>query len=77
MTIESITRANVESGIEKVERLISMAQEGLKSGANEESFPWQSSEQFDSDYSDGVREELINEFGGNPFNRSSWDEHGV
>lgn len=76
MTIESITRANVESGFDKTERLLRMAKEGLHSGANEEVFSWQESMEFDSDYSDGIREDLVNEFGGNPFDRASWCEHG-
>lgn len=74
MNNKSIT-SNLSSGIEKTEQLIEIANEGLRYGANEEVFPWSSREEFECDY-EGVREELISEFGGEPFTRQSWDLYG-
>lgn len=75
MNIESV-KENLNSGYEKTERLIHMAQEGLRCGANEEVFPWQYMSEFDRESLNGLREELIYEFGGNPFTRHSWDQYG-
>lgn len=75
MKIESM-KANLNSAIEKVDHLIRIAKEGLRYGANEEVFPWQSQQEFDCENRNGIREELIQEFGGNPFTRQSWDEYG-
>lgn len=74
MKIESIT--NLNSAVEKVDHLIRIAQEGKRVGANEEVFPWQSQQEFDCECGDGLREGLVREFGGNPFTRVSWDQHG-
>lgn len=76
MNNTSISKASFDSAIEKVDHLIRIAKEGIRYGANEEVFPWQSQEEFDSDYANGLREELIREYGGNPFTRQSWNQHG-
>lgn len=70
------TALNLSSGYEKTEQLIRMAKEGLRSGANEEVFPWQFMSEFDCESCNGLREELIYEFGGEPFTRQSWDQYG-
>lgn len=75
MITTSIT-SNLTSGYEKTERLIRMAKEGLRYGANEEVFPWQFMCEFDCESCNGLREELIYEFGGEPFTRHSWDQYG-
>lgn len=69
-------KSNLSSGLAKTEQLIRLAQEGLRSGANEEVFPWQAMCEFDCESCNGLREELIYEFGGNPFTRKSWDQYG-
>jgi hypothetical protein len=76
MKTKSVTKANYDSAIEKTDYLIRLAKEGMRVGANEEVFPWQSTGEFDCEYCNGIREELIREFGGNPFMRVSWDQHG-